>query len=316
MIDFRYHIVSLVAVFLALALGLFLGSTTLQGTVLNGIDSRVKTVTQEYDTATHNLGQSQQQVAQEEQFLQALAPYAVHDLLALKSVAIVSTPGVDGGTVDAVAAMLQSSAGATIAARVQLETGFFDPSRQTLLSSLSARLHVPGVHVSGGSGAARASAQLAAVLGAKPGRAQVSPSREQSVLSAYDAANLVGVSGGVGNVHPAALTVLLAPGPDTFDAAQRTADDGILVTLATDLAGHSAGTVLAGPAAAATDPSGALQVVTSAADRPADLATVRAVDTTAGQVSLAFALVEVFDGRSGDFGPGAATPLPTNTPSS
>jgi hypothetical protein len=32
MIDFRYHIVSIVAVFLALALGLFLGSTTLQST--------------------------------------------------------------------------------------------------------------------------------------------------------------------------------------------------------------------------------------------------------------------------------------------
>jgi hypothetical protein len=32
-IDFRYHVVSIVAVFLALALGLFIGATSLRGSV-------------------------------------------------------------------------------------------------------------------------------------------------------------------------------------------------------------------------------------------------------------------------------------------
>ena len=35
MIDFRYHLVSIVAVFLALAIGIVLGSTELQGTTLD-----------------------------------------------------------------------------------------------------------------------------------------------------------------------------------------------------------------------------------------------------------------------------------------
>ncbi|MBV9097022.1 MAG: copper transporter, partial [Frankiaceae bacterium] len=37
MIDFRYHVVSILAVFLALALGLFLGGTTLQGYVFQDV---------------------------------------------------------------------------------------------------------------------------------------------------------------------------------------------------------------------------------------------------------------------------------------
>ena len=40
MIDFRYHVVSIVAVFLALALGLFIGSTSLRGPVANFINNR------------------------------------------------------------------------------------------------------------------------------------------------------------------------------------------------------------------------------------------------------------------------------------
>ena len=38
MIDFRYHLVSIVAVFLALAIGIVLGSTELQGPAYNLLD--------------------------------------------------------------------------------------------------------------------------------------------------------------------------------------------------------------------------------------------------------------------------------------
>ena len=38
MIDFRYHLVSIVAVFLALAIGIVLGSTELQGPTYNLLD--------------------------------------------------------------------------------------------------------------------------------------------------------------------------------------------------------------------------------------------------------------------------------------
>ena len=43
MIDFRYHLVSIVAVFLALAIGIVLGSTELQGTTIDALRRHART---------------------------------------------------------------------------------------------------------------------------------------------------------------------------------------------------------------------------------------------------------------------------------
>ena len=41
MIDFRYHLVSLIAVFLALAIGIVIGTTPLNGPVLDDLHGQV-----------------------------------------------------------------------------------------------------------------------------------------------------------------------------------------------------------------------------------------------------------------------------------
>ena len=41
MIDFRYHLVSLIAVFLAVALGIVIGTTALNGPILDDLESQV-----------------------------------------------------------------------------------------------------------------------------------------------------------------------------------------------------------------------------------------------------------------------------------
>jgi Ca2+/Na+ antiporter len=51
-IDFRYHLVSIVAVFLALAVGVVLGSAALNGPVVAGLRKSVSTLRHEED----NLG--------------------------------------------------------------------------------------------------------------------------------------------------------------------------------------------------------------------------------------------------------------------
>jgi hypothetical protein len=313
MIDFRYHIVSLVAVFLALALGLFLGSTTLQNVALHGITTRVDKVTQEYRDEVNAFNAQSAQVKGDEQFLTALAPFALHDGLIGDTVAIVSMPGVASSVGDTLVTELESQSSATVTARVQIESSLFDPAQSAVLDTLTSRLHVPGVTAAGSSGAERALTQLAAVIGSKPGRPPVPASREQTVLSAYSAASLLSVDGGSGSVRPASLTVVLAPDPSAFPTARQAADDGMVADLATDLSTSSGGSVLAGPVTA-TNSGGALQIARSAAARPADLATVQGVDTEAGQIAVAFALVEVSDGRSGDFGPGSSTPLPATSP--
>ncbi|MDQ3502978.1 MAG: copper transporter, partial [Actinomycetota bacterium] len=40
MVDFRYHLVTIISIFLALAVGIVVGTTALNGPVLNGLRDR------------------------------------------------------------------------------------------------------------------------------------------------------------------------------------------------------------------------------------------------------------------------------------
>jgi len=317
MIDFRYHIVSIVAVFLALALGLFLGSTTLQGAVLGNIRSQVTAAQNQNRVVQKQADQATARADREDAFITAAAPFALENRMApVESVSVLSLPGVDPSITDAVAAMVKSANG-TVASQVQLQPGFLDPSnqQQTLLDSLANRLRPPGVRLpAGGTGAARAAAELADVLATKPGHPTTSTGRMESVLSGFSDAHLINLSGSLAAVRPASLTVLVVPGPGAVGVGNQQTATTLALGLTRDLAAASVGTVLAGPLSAANS-NGLLQAEKGAADRPNNVATVQSVDTVGGQVAAVFALVEVFDGRNGDFGPGADTPLPTPSPS-
>lgn len=313
MIDFRYHLVSIIAVFLALALGLFIGSTSLQNTVVHNIQGQVGSLRSTNQKLSSQNAAQQQQLKNDDSFITALGPYAVGSRLSpLETVTIVSLPGVDPSLVDAVASEIHA-AGGTVASRVQLQPAFSDPSSQAqaLLTELATRLKPQGVRLPvGGNGSERAAAELAAVLGTKPGRTPVPAARMQSVLSAFSDAHVLSLTGSVGNVRPASLAVLLAPAPGQVSAPDRPALATVTTAMARDFAQTSVGSVLAGPLPAAA-PNGLLQAERAVSDRPGNLATVQSVDTTGGQVAVVFALVEVYQGRSGDFGPGSATPLPS-----
>ena len=61
MIDFRYHLVSIVAVFLALAIGIVLGSTELQGPAYNILNSTTGKLQNELNQASSQRDAAQQQ---------------------------------------------------------------------------------------------------------------------------------------------------------------------------------------------------------------------------------------------------------------
>ena len=60
MIDFRYHLVSIVAVFLALAIGIVLGSTELQGPTYNLLNQTTAKLQNEYNQASSQRDTAQQ----------------------------------------------------------------------------------------------------------------------------------------------------------------------------------------------------------------------------------------------------------------
>ncbi len=73
MINFRYHVVSLTAVFLALAIGLVVGTAALNGPVVDGLDSQVKNLSKDNSQLRESVGQLQDEVNSQEEFATAAA---------------------------------------------------------------------------------------------------------------------------------------------------------------------------------------------------------------------------------------------------
>ena len=120
MINFRFHLVSLVAVFLALALGVLMGSTVIDRAIVNGLEARIKRVGDRADrTRDENLALKARLDALEGYAEQAL-PLLVGDRLKGVPVAMVAIRGVDGGAVRQTADVLRGG-GALVPGVVWLE---------------------------------------------------------------------------------------------------------------------------------------------------------------------------------------------------
>lgn len=315
MIDFRYHIVSIVAVFLALALGLFLGSTTLQGAVFQDLQKHLTNAQNHVSSLETTVDQLNSQQDHDRAFDQLLEPYAVAGRLSGQLVVIVSAPGANGDIRSRLVTTLEK-AGATVTADVRLQPALIDPKQDAFLSGLAGRITIPGREVPSGTGAERAVAQIADVLGIRPQTRPLSASTIANVLSTYGAGNLLSTSAVNGNeARPGTLAVVLtgpAPARST-DPQLVQAEQAVLVDLAKDLDTTSLGAVVVGPTPSANSAGDLVSAVASNAGGA--VSAVRGVDQSAGRIATVFALVEQIDGKSGSYGtvPGA-TPLPTPSP--
>lgn len=315
MIDFRYHVVSIVAVFLSLALGLFLGSTTLQGAVFSDLQKRVDKVESQKNALLTQVDQMGGQLGEQRAFDQLVEPYAVAGRLSGQLVVVVSAPGASGEARSRLMTTLEQ-AGATVTADVRLQAAMLDPKQDAFLGGLADRLSVPGRPAPSGSGAERAVAQIADVLGVRPEVRPLPASTVANVLTAYTGGNLLTTPPVHGNEpRPGTLVVLLAGAPmaTTTDPAIVQTQQSLLGVLARDLDAASLGAVIAGPLPATGQKGDLVLSVRSVAG--SGVSTVRGVDQSAGRVATVFALLEQIYGKSGSYGlTSGSVPLPTPSP--
>ena len=130
MIDFRYHLVSIVAVFLALAIGIVLGSTELQGPAYNFLDKTTAKLQNELDQVTSQRDAAQQQASEDELYAQAVEPAVLRDLLPGQRLLIVTEPGAQSSVVSGISTAA-IDAGATVTGQINLAPKFFDTSGTT-----------------------------------------------------------------------------------------------------------------------------------------------------------------------------------------
>jgi Copper transport outer membrane protein, MctB len=312
MIDFRYHVVSIVAVLLALALGLFLGSTTLQGRVFDDLKGRADQVNAENGTLRGQLRVANQQLTEAQQFDSALAPVVLSGQLTGETVALVSAPGVSGSDRSAISAAL-TQAGADVTADVRLSSSYVDPTQSAELGELAKQLPGRGV-TTASSGAAAADAKLADVLVSRSAKTQVSAARISSTLDAFSAGKLISVSG-VAPTRQASLGLLLVPAGDTgTPVATLRAQAEVLLSLGHDLGSTGEGAVVAGPASVAGVP-GVLDLARST-EGPIikGVSTVDSDDLASGRIATVLVLEAALSGTAGAYGPAADSPLPSPSP--
>ena len=102
MIDFRYHLVSIVAVFLALAIGIVVGAQALAPAATNALNQASANEAKQIRSLYAHNSQLKAQIAAEEAFAQAAEPSLLRGLLDGQHVVLVLAPGTDGSTVDGI----------------------------------------------------------------------------------------------------------------------------------------------------------------------------------------------------------------------
>jgi hypothetical protein len=100
MISFRFHVVSITAVFLAIAIGVVVGSTYVEGAVVDRLERRIDTVEHNADQTRAENGRLEDELGTARDFIGLSADFAVTDRLLDVPVAVLAVRGVDEGAVE------------------------------------------------------------------------------------------------------------------------------------------------------------------------------------------------------------------------
>lgn len=316
MIDFRYHLVSIVAVFLALAIGIVVGSTALKPAVLSGLQQTTAQERKQIDgLIAQNAGLKQQRDAAQ-QFAASSEHLLLHGLLDGQRVVLVEAPGAPGGVTTGVAAAL-TQAGAVVTGQLQVQQQFFSTGTQATLDTLNHQLTPAGVTLNTVTAQAQAAELIASAImtSAPPGQFPVgtSDSVDAATLSGYAAGGFLSISSGKLTARATLAVVIIPASPvstsDTNTEAQN------LVTLAQQLSLAGSGSALAGQLTG-SGPGSAIDVLRTSG-QAGHVSSVDDADYTTGQIVVAQTLYQqLSSGRPGNYGslPGASAAGPSPAP--
>ena len=139
MIDFRYHLVSLISVFLALAVGVVLGAGPLQNSLGTALNDQVTALRENRNATQAKLEQTETAVNERDSYITQAASGLLPGTLASKNVAMVLLPEAKAEDADAITTQLKS-AGATVTGRVSLTSTWVDLSRENYRSTFSGQV--------------------------------------------------------------------------------------------------------------------------------------------------------------------------------
>jgi Copper transport outer membrane protein, MctB len=221
-INFRYHVVSLTAVFLALAIGLVVGTAALNGPAADTLGDQVDALRKANTGLRERVTGLEDQANREEQFVNAAAPIMLDGKLANRRVLLVSLTS--GRThLEGVVNKL-NTAGAKIAGTITLQDKFFEPAESNNLLELAfkapASVPVSSLPVTP-EGVEKSSALIATVLLDRT--LTISQNDINEVLTAYTKAGYLSTEGTITGGADAVVFVSGQPAVDRQAASKNSA---------------------------------------------------------------------------------------------
>jgi len=302
-IDFRYHLVSIVSIFMALAVGIVLGAGPLKEGIGNGLTEQTSALRAEKTQLRTELDAEKRGTAARDAFSAAVAPAIMRGALTGKVVALVVAPGADADLVKNTTAAL-AAAGAKVGSTITLTDAWADPAKRTfrgtLANQLAALVKAPL--------AANSPDQLAATVlarsilgGTDQSTVRVDPSAS-AALDGLLAGDLVKVS--PDQIVPSSGVVFLG-GPVKGATPQDTeARLATYVQLARSLDAAGSGVVVAtvSNTTDATLSADLVAAVRKDSDAVKVASTVDDGDLPMGQTTLVLALAQQYSGGLGQYG--------------
>lgn len=293
MITLRHHVLTIVAVFLALAAGIVLG-----GGPLSEVGPSVAAAGNDKDAAPAD---DRAGADYSNAFLTAIGPPVLGGRLTDRPVALVTVPGADEQLVTALSEAV-TSAGGTISARYSLGDDLVDPGQKSLVDTLGSQLLTQqGDAVPADASTYDRMGQLLGLaLATKEAEGEDVNGKSRAIIDAITGAGLMEKPGEVDRRAPLVLLVL---GEDADDEGA----DAVLAGIAEGLAAQATGVVVAG-----TLEDGSGQLARLRADPAAtSVASVDGIDTVAGRVATVITLQRSLTTAGGSFGAsGADGPVP------
>jgi hypothetical protein len=329
-IDFRYHLVSIVAVFLALAIGIVLGSTELQGPVYNLLNHTTSSLQSQLANVSNARDQLQGELDADNGLIQANETELLSGKLTGQRIAIITEPGASSNVISGINSAAKL-AGATVIDQINLTPKFFDssePTADTLITMNSSVAGRAGIQLDNTAsnqqtGAAQAGAAKvlaseiltkASATGAseQPSSTTTTASDAQSALNSYAGANFLTTT--TESDTQATLAVIVTPqnippglsqDPLSEDLGPFAQALNAVYNTPTVVVGTAAGSVAGSPISELRATGGASQV-----------STIDDADTLRGQIVAMQALyIELNGGSAGSYGIDSGSPDPSVTPS-
>jgi outer membrane murein-binding lipoprotein Lpp len=303
MISLRSHAISLAAVFLALAIGVALGSGLLSNTVLSGLRDDKHELQNQIDTLTDDNNALNEKLSAAGEFDAQMASRILRDSLAGKSVVVFLTPDAADDDVDGLTRLV-GEAGGTVTGTVALTTEFVNAnSAEKLLSVVNSPIVPAGKQLSTTSVDQGSQAGdllgIALLINKDPKVTVVDDTQRDTVLATLRDTGFI--TYGTERVGAANTALIVTGGALGDDAGNQ---GSTVARFAAGLAPHGSGTVLVGRDGSASG-TAAVAVARSDAALSATVSTVDDIDSESGRLTSVLALGDLTNGgKPGQYGIG------------